>query len=151
MGNLTPYVVLVVVITFPIILWCFVMAVAGRISGWIALAMKYRATKPFDGPCWHFQHAQLRWLTNYSGVLTVGANSTGIYLSPMLLFRFGHPRLFIPWTDMRIEMKRTFWSGKHMEIRFPEMPGMVIRLTEKLAQKIATAVGPELQTSSKVD
>jgi len=149
MGNLTPYFILLAVIASYVILWCGIMAVAARMSGWIALAQKYRTTGPFTGSCWHFQHAQMRWLTNYSGVLTIGANGDGLYLSPMLLFRFGHARLFIPWTDMRMEMKKSFWSGQHMEIRFPEMPGLVIRLTDKLARKIAAVVGPELVAERK--
>jgi hypothetical protein len=151
MGNFTPYLIVLAIVVFDVILYCGILAAAARMSGWTALAQKYRATKPFEGIRWHFQHAQMRWLTNYSGVLNIGANSDGLYLAPMLLFRFGHARLFIPWAETRIEMKKSFWSGKYMEICFPEMPGLVIRLTERLAQKIAATAGPELVSERRIE
>jgi hypothetical protein len=67
-----------------------------------------------------------------------------MYLSPMILFRVGHPRLIIPWSGMKMELKQSRWQGEYMEIRFPEVPGTLMRISGKLARKIAAAVGPEL-------
>jgi hypothetical protein len=125
------------------------LVVAGRIGGWIALAQRYRATELFTGKSWHFQHIQLTWSMNYSGITTVGANSAGLYLSLFFPFRIGHSPLFIPWNEMKMEMKQSIFSGKYMEIHFTEVPGTLIRISEKLARKIAAEVGPEL--ASKVE
>jgi hypothetical protein len=74
----------------------------------------------------------------------VGANTDGLYLSIFPIFFMGHPKLFIPWSETSIQMKRSFWMGKHMEIQFPQVPGTLIRFRESLANRIAAAVGPQL-------
>lgn len=135
-----PFLIIPLVIVGYVLFWCGLMVVIGRVSGWVLLAQKYRTDLAFDGPLWHFQQAQMRWRCNYGGVLTVGANPAGLYLKPLFFFRPGHAPLFIPWSETQIEMKRSFWSGNYMEVRFPNVPGAVIRFAEKLAKRIA-AVG----------
>jgi hypothetical protein len=120
------------------------MIVIARCSGWIALAQRYRSTDPFDGKRWYFQNAQFRWSCNYGGCLTIGANAEGIYFAVWVMFRPGHPKLFIPWNETKIEMKYSFWLGNYMELRFPNVPGTMIRLRERLARRIAAEVGPQL-------
>jgi hypothetical protein len=132
-----PFTLVPLVIIGYICFWCGLMIVIGRFGGWVLLAKKYRATEPFDGPRWHFQFAQMRWQCNYGGVLTVGANATGLFLKPLFFFRPGHPALFIPWSETQIEMKQLFWSGNSMEVHFPNVPGTRIRFPEKLAKRIA--------------
>jgi hypothetical protein len=133
------------VIILYVFFWCGLMVVIGRFGGWLLLAARYRTTEPFEGERWHMQHAQLRWSCNYSGVLTIGANAVGLYFKPLFLFRPGHPPLFIPWSETKIEMKKSFWMGHYMELRFPNVPGTVIRFPEKLAKKIAAVSFPSAQ------
>jgi hypothetical protein len=125
------------VVILYVFFWCGLMIAIARLGGWIPLAQKYRATEPFEGGLWHFQKAQFRWSCNYGGILTVGANTTGLYLRTVLLFRPGHPPLFIPWAETKIEMKKSFWLGQYMELQFPQVPRTCIRFPEKLAKKIA--------------
>ena len=49
------------------------------------------------------QSAAMRWLTHYNNVLTVGADSEGLFLVPFFLFRVGHPPLFVPWAEITAE------------------------------------------------
>lgn len=130
------------------LLWCGLMIAIARMSGWHALGRRFQARSRFVGKCWYFQHAQFRWSLNYSGALTVGANETGLYLSPWRIFRIGHPRLFIPWAAMKIEIKHSFWKGNYMELQFPELPGVVIRFHERLARRIAATVSPQIAPPS---
>src|SRR5882724_11691669 len=112
MNQLQPIPVIIVAVVLYFFFWCGLLIAIGRASGWIALAQRYRATADFTGKRWHLQHAQFRWSMNYSGALTVGADAAGLYLNMMLPFRPGHPALFIPWADTKIEMTQSFWLGK---------------------------------------
>lgn len=144
MNQFLPIPAIIIGVVLYFFFWCGLLIVIGRASGWIALAQRYRATEEFTGKRWHMQHAQFRWSMNYSGALTVGANASGLHLSILFPFRPGHPTLFIPWADAKIDMKQSFWLGKFMEIQFPELPGIYVRFGEKLARKIAETVGPQL-------
>src|ERR1700730_17986373 len=131
MDDFTKYVFIFAAFAFPVIFWCGLMVLIGRLTGWIALAQKYRATESFQGKCWYFQHAQFRWSMNYSGALIVGANAEGLYISALPPFRMAHPSLFIPWTDMRLEMKHARFRGNYVEIHFSEVPGVLIRFSAR--------------------
>jgi hypothetical protein len=99
MNQLLPIIGIPLVVILYVVFWCGLMIAIGRASGWIALAQSYRTTAPLAGQRWHMQHAQFRWGMNYSGSLTIGADSNGLYLAILLPFRPGHPALFIPWSE----------------------------------------------------
>ena len=141
----------ILVVVTHVFFFCGLMIVIARLSGWIALAQRYRLNGRFDGTCWYFQHAQFRWSMNYSGALTIGVNGDGLYLSIWPMFRPGHPRLFIPWSETTIRMSRTFWLGNYMEIQFPNVPRTLIRFHERLAKRIAATVGPQLAHAQTTD
>lgn len=48
----------------------------------------------------------MRWLANYRNCLRLGANQDGLYLAVLFLFRFMHPPLFVPWSEIKITRKR---------------------------------------------
>jgi hypothetical protein len=127
-----------------VLFWCGLSIVLARLTGWTALARRYQASDGVAGRRWHFQHANFRWCLSYSGALTVEANSRGLSISIWPIFRAGHPTLSIPWTAMRIEMRRSFWLGEYMELQFQELPGVYIRFSRRLARRIAETIGPEL-------
>ncbi len=66
-------------------LWLLVGATISVIGGWFSLAKVYRTRVPFDGAKWRMQSGQMRWLANYSNVLTLGASPQGLYLASMFL------------------------------------------------------------------
>jgi hypothetical protein len=122
----------VLVVIFPLI---------GRISGWSILATFYRFSESFIGECWRFQSAELRWKMGYNNCLTIGTNSSGLFISMFFLFRFGHPQLFIPWSDVSVETKRGFLC-KYMEFHFRQAPIIPFRVSERLGQRIMQSGGP---------
>jgi hypothetical protein len=144
MKQFLPLLIIAFALLLYIFFWCGLMIAIGRFGGWIRLAQRFHATAPFDGPKWYFQHAQLRWSCNYSGAVTVGADGRGLHMAMLFPFRPGHPTLFIPWAETKIEMKQSFWRGRYMEITFPNVPRTVVRFGQKLAGRIAAAAGPEL-------
>ena len=75
--------------------WVVVLPLLARVSGWSALASAYAVRRPFRGPRWWFQSAELRW-SGYRGCLIVGANEEGLYASAIVPFRLAHAPFFVP-------------------------------------------------------
>ena len=49
-------------------------------------------------------------MCSYRNVLTIGANSNGLYLAPTLpVFPLFHPPMFIPWSEISLTSKKTFF------------------------------------------
>jgi hypothetical protein len=87
--------------------WCFVVSIFSKVSGWAALASKYRTTSVSDGKRLSFQSAALGSV-NYGSCLTVVVGSAGLYLKVFPLFRAGHPPLLIPWTELHDLREKKF-------------------------------------------
>jgi hypothetical protein len=69
-------------VIFPIyflFLWLLVGATISVIGGWFSLAKVYRTRVPFNGAKWRMQSGQMRWLTNYNRVLTLGTSQEGLF------------------------------------------------------------------------
>lgn len=120
--------------------WFVLMLLIARLTGWAAWTEFYRASSPFTGTRWRFQSIQTRWLTHYGNCVTVGANEEGLYLAVLILFRIGHPPLFIPWRDVSVGTKKCLF-GNVVELRFQATPAAPVYLSERLAQRIAAAAG----------
>lgn len=129
------------------LLWVSVLIwLIGRLTGWHRLAKTFPLTGSPPRTLWRFQTVYLRFGGKYSGVVTVGADTSGLYLALLPVFNIGHPPCSIPWHEMQLEMKRHWSIGEYLEIRFPRVHNVVLMLPAKLAAKIATAVGPRLAT-----
>src|SRR6185437_8014737 len=92
-------------IVFPIFfvsMWILTGYLVALTSGWRQLATRFRIQTPFTGRKWHMQSASMRLFSNYNGVLTIGADETGLFMVPMILFRIGHSPLFIPWNEISV-------------------------------------------------
>jgi hypothetical protein len=87
-------------------LWLLVGMVISFVGGWHSLAKLYRSQAPFNGTKRTMQSGQMRYLTNYNRVLTLGANQQGLFLSSVFLFRFMHPPLLIPWAEIKVRRSK---------------------------------------------
>jgi hypothetical protein len=93
-------------------LWVALSYLTSWISGWSALAARYRFAGSFDGEQMHWVYGLMRWYTKYGGVLVVGSNAQGIYLRTIWALKVGHPPLLIPWRDVEAEDRtRWMWDG----------------------------------------
>jgi len=71
--------------------------------------------------------------------MTAGANVTGLFLSVPRVFRFGHPSLFIPWSETLTDTSVENWFGydwDYLNVWIPNVPGAYIRFEKKLAKCI---------------
>lgn len=117
-------------------MWIMISIVISRVSGWASLADIYHHADHFNGYRWRFQSAGMRWMMSYNNCLTIGSNERGLYLSIFLIFRFGHPPLFIPWNDISITNKKGLLF-KYIEFRFLRFPSLFLRINKRMAERIS--------------
>jgi hypothetical protein len=59
---------------------------------------------------------------NYNRVLTLGASQEGLYLASMFLFRFMHPPLLVPWSEIKVR-RRKGWVFEYVIFTVHGLPG----------------------------
>jgi hypothetical protein len=124
--ELTLLIILAFSIVFPLF-WCAVIWLISQISGWGELAQHYRALQPPSGDLWSWQYGMISW-AGYNGVLNLTANAEGLFMETIWLFRFGHPRLFIPWHEFREAKVETFFFRRQVKAKIGFPPITTVRL-----------------------
>ena len=88
-------------------MWCGVVLLLSGIGGWGRLAQGFAANRRPNGRRLTTQSGKVGGV-NYNSCLTVHVAEDGLYLSVMVLFRLGHPPLFIPWSSIHNRTVRRF-------------------------------------------
>lgn len=133
----------VFVAIFPIYfltLWLLVGATISIIGGWFSLAKVYRTWVPFNGTKWRMQSGQMRWLANYNNVLTIGASPEGLYLASMFLFRFMHPPLLVPWSEIKVRRKKG-WVFEYVTFTMGHELAIPLRIRARIAEMLRNEAG----------
>ncbi len=107
-------------VVFPLF-WCGVVWLLSRMGGWHHLATRYAAgNRPVAGAC-HGGVTGMVGGVSYRGVLTVHFVPEGFFLEVMVLFRIGHPRLFIPWAAVSGRQARRvlWWNAVSLSVGQP--------------------------------
>lgn len=112
-------------VVFPFLfvgMWCLVLRILSSASGWMKLAGRFHHPDKFEGKCHHFQSARMK-LVNFNSALVIGVSPQGLYLRPMILFRFFHPPLLIPWAEIQAEpVQKLCFTGYRLTFRsFPDI------------------------------
>ena len=128
--------------TYFLCLWFLVASVVSFVGGWFSLARLYRTRVPFIGSKWREQSGQMRCLTNYNRVLTLGTSQEDLYLASMFLFRFMHPPLLIPWSEINVRRKKG-WVFELRDLYDGVRPGNPFA-DSRLAGGEAPGIGGEL-------
>lgn len=121
-------------------LWCLVAAIISFVGGWFSLAKLYRTRAPFNGVKWMMQSGQMRWLTNYNHVLTIGVSPEGLYLATMFLFRFMHPPLLVPWSEIKVRRKKG-WVFEYVVFAMGHELAIPLRIRDRLAARLRESAG----------
>ncbi|NDQ57712.1 MAG: hypothetical protein GZ088_11630 [Acidipila sp.] len=111
------------------------------LSGWHELAGEYPLSGTFHGQRWRFRSANMRWGTRYGNCLTFGADQTGLFVSVVFPFRFGHPPLSIPWSEISVRPMRYFFISERAEFRFRRAPSIPFYVSPALAEDLRAAAG----------
>ncbi len=106
------------------------VAIAG---GWRSLAQRYRTERELPERRRTLQRAQMRLGTNYNNIVTLGSDAEGLYMAMPSLLSFGHPRLFIPWSDVVVEEPQRwfFFMTRRLRLGPDRIP---LRVREQLAE-----------------
>ena len=114
-------------IVFGSALFLLIGFILAGVSGWLALAGKYRASAPPQGT----RHASVSARigpVNYNAMLTVYVSAQGLYLAAMALFRWSHRDLFIPWSAVtaRRDGRNIFYETVELSIGQPAITGVIL-------------------------
>lgn len=115
--------------------WCMISTLVARMGGWSALAKKYAVTIVPTGTMYRWQSLGIGRATSYNNAMNIVISSRGLCLFPMIIFRFGHHPILIPWADIRIETEQSFF-GSTVSLHINNAENSVIRLSESLSKKL---------------
>lgn len=132
-------------IIFPVYfvtLWLFVLAVISSLGGWTTLAKRFLNRRPFLGFTLKGQNAHMRWVAGYSRCLTIGSGPEGLYLAMMPLFRFRHPPLLIPWSEIAVKRRQAFFL-QYVRLGLGRELDVPLWLRPRLAERLRSAAGKQ--------
>ena len=109
-----------------------------RLSGWSILAQYYRTTEHSPPGAQRMKSGVMRKGMRYNNALTIGAEPRGLYVAMPALFRIGHPRLLIPWSDISTQPRQGFF-GPWIRFAFRSAPGVYLDLKETLGREMLSA------------
>ncbi len=138
--NQHPSIFLLILPIYLLTLWLLVGATISFVGGWFSLAKGYRTRVAFNGAKLGMQSGQMRWLANYNNVLTIGASPQGLYLASMFLFRFRHPPLLIPWSEIRVQ-RRKGWVFEYVIFTLGHESAIPLRIRGTLAARLRESAG----------
>ncbi len=131
-------------VLFAVILWISLWLLIGALisfcGGWFSLAKVYRTRSAFNGAKWRMQSGRMRWLANYNNVLTIGANREGLYLASLFLFRFMHPPLLVPWSEIKVRRKKG-WVFEYVTFTMGHELAIPLRIRGGLAERLRASAG----------
>lgn len=119
--------------------WCLLGYLVGLLSGWQALARRFRrGVEPYGetrtaGP--FFYTIYMRYWTHYSGVIRLTAASDALSLSILWLFRIGHPPLAVPWSEVTVTETRRFLR-RYIVLTLGREEQIPVRISERMARKL---------------
>lgn len=102
-------------------LWVTSFWLIAELGGWGSLAKVFETNRQPSGDQFIFVSGKCNFISTYNNCLSVAVTDEGIRLQPMLLFRFAHKPLFIPWSAIPVMGARRefFRHGIIMEINKP--------------------------------
>jgi hypothetical protein len=94
-------------------LWLSLCAIFAVTSGWVSLALRFRAHSQPEGPRIIGQITQIGIIRETRATHMI-LSEAGLYLYSNILFRIFHPPLLIPWPEVRlIREVKTLWGSTY--------------------------------------
>ena len=125
-------------------IWLGVVALIATAGGWRDLARDYPAhgepapeTVRFTGVSLMFGSGPIS-LGSYRNAVTITIDATGFGLTTMMLFRFRHPPIAIPWGALRDHREGSTFGQHWVELGLAN--GQRLRITGRAAAALAKAL-----------
>jgi hypothetical protein len=119
-------------------MWLLIGTVLAELSGWPGLARRYRAATAPEGAHLSGQVVSFGWCSERN-VTRLVVSAEGLYLRPMILFRFRRPPLLVPWHDLAHESERRILGSRQYALKIGGTTTLWVK--ERAFQEI----GPYLQ------
>jgi len=132
---LIPILIPVAFVTF----WSLVMNLLSSLSGWRKLALLYPATREPAGEHFNWRYATFGWV-RYKNTVNFIAGREGLYMETLLMFRPGHGKILVPWSDIEARSHQG-WLVAYIELRFRQDPGAKLTVHRHLGEQILAAAG----------
>ena len=114
-------------------IWCAACLSLAKFGGWSALARRFPASCAPQGKTLRHCAAKIGSAT-YSGILMATPTDYGLHLSVLAPWRLGHPRICIPWTEMKNPKERKILWSHWVEVTVSTPKIVTVRLPEKLVE-----------------
>jgi hypothetical protein len=120
-------------------LWCAVCFFISFITGWFALAQRFRKhSEPYGevrraGP--FFYTIYMRFWSHYGSVVSAIAATDALYLSVLFPFRIGHPPLRVPWDEIKFGRTRRFFFT-YIVLTLGNQERIPLRISPRMARNL---------------
>ncbi len=104
-----------------IVIWLIMLYLVSHFGGWRKLHKAYQFPSRIGNPFLvkTFQSIQLG-MSNYNGIMKLSYYPEGLGMEVMILFRFQHPKILIPWKDIKLKEKsKNIFTWNKLEIGNP--------------------------------
>jgi hypothetical protein len=118
-----------------VVSWFATAFLVSAIGGWWELAEHYRSRAPAPPALHRWESGRLGAITRYNSILFVGADDRGLYLAVPRFFRTAHKPLSIPWSDIGLETRSTFF-GPRLRLNFIRTAGIYLEVSETLGNDL---------------
>jgi hypothetical protein len=118
--HIVLYIVVGFAVVFPLF-WCFVVWMLSWASGWQRLSRRYASGNRLVTGERHGGVTGMVGMVSYRHVLTLHVAEDGFFIEPLVLFKVGHPRLFIPWNEVtrRGSFAVLWWRAARLSVGEP--------------------------------
>lgn len=128
-------------------IWLGIMFLVSRFGGWHKLYQSYKFPSHVKQAIKSksFQSIQIG-LSNYNGVMTLSYHPEGLGMEVMILFRFAHPKILIPWKDIKLKEKaKSIFVWNKLEIGNPKIVNISV------SNKILEEMNPYLTNANDTE
>jgi hypothetical protein len=138
-GRATETFLAIMVVISVVAFWCAIIYLISLITGWQALARRFRAqSEPYGdaktaGP--FFYTIYMRYWGHYSSVIRLTAAADALYTAILFPFRFGHPPLRIPWNEIRFSTTQRF-AFKYAVLTLGNEEKIPMRISGRMARNL---------------
>lgn len=127
-----------------VLMWLLCFWLIGELGGWGSLAKSFATDREPTGEMFPWTSGKFNMFSSYNNCLTASPSADGIYIRPMLLFRFRHKPLFLPWDVIAVMRPRPemFRYGTFLEVTTDAGVHPVTLYGRQLAQSL-TNLAPD--------
>lgn len=126
----TIFVVFIILACFSLflVIWFGMLYLVSRFAGWGKLHKVYQFPDRLREPILVMSYQSIQiGMSNYNNVLKLTYYQEGLGIEVMILFRFQHPKIFIPWKDINLKEKsESTFTWNNLEIGNPAITNIYV-------------------------